>query len=169
MFADMSRFSLFIHMDIRTIPKDVIEKTIKESISWSESMRKLGKTPRGSSFQYFQAKVRKFNIDTSHFLGVLANNGLHKNGSNRKKHWKEILIKNKTKQREKNSKLRKAYREYCNANNISIECVDCKNKGIWREKTLRLQINHKDIDHSNNAPENLEWLCPNCHDIKTIY
>jgi 5-methylcytosine-specific restriction endonuclease McrA len=26
-----------------------------------------------------------------------------------------------------------------------------------------LQVHHKDRDHSNNAIENLELICPNCH------
>jgi|CXWL01.1.fsa_nt_gi hypothetical protein len=30
-------------------------------------------------------------------------------------------------------------------------------------KSVPLQINHKDGNWANNAPENLEVLCPNCH------
>lgn len=29
-------------------------------------------------------------------------------------------------------------------------------------------VNHKDGDHDNNAIENLELLCPNCHRVETL-
>lgn len=31
-----------------------------------------------------------------------------------------------------------------------------------------LTVDHIDGDHENNAPENLQTLCSNCHNIKTI-
>jgi len=35
-------------------------------------------------------------------------------------------------------------------------CVEC---GSW----FRLGVHHKDGNHSNNNPDNLQWLCHNCH------
>ena len=32
---------------------------------------------------------------------------------------------------------------------------------------LYLQVDHKDGNHLNNEPENLQTLCANCHSIKT--
>ena len=156
-------------MDIRQISKPELEAAISTSVSWSESMRKLGKMPRGACFQYFQNRVKSLEIDTSHFLGRAAHAGARQTGSCKKKSWKEILVQGKTLQRERCQMFRRAYKEYCDESKIPIECVECKNKGEWRGKSLRLQINHKDEVRSNNIPSNLEWICPNCHDIKTIY
>jgi len=31
-----------------------------------------------------------------------------------------------------------------------------------------LTVDHIDGNHSNNNPENLQTLCPNCHAVKTV-
>ena len=47
----------------------------------------------------------------------------------------------------------------------------CNNCGIdkWNEKPLSLDIEHKDGNSTNNAPLNLELLCPNCHSQTSTY
>jgi hypothetical protein len=156
-------------MNIRNIPIEELKQVVANSISWSDAMRKCGKIPRGASFQFFQARVKKFEIDTSHFLGKAAHTGFRHTGLAKKKHWSEVLIKRKTSDREKTQRFRRSYREYCLENKITIKCVDCGNDGTWMGKLLTLQINHIDADRTNNIPKNLEWVCPNCHEVKTIY
>jgi len=43
----------------------------------------------------------------------------------------------------------------------------CNRCGLseWMSSSLVLEIDHKDGNHSNNARENIEGLCPNCHSI----
>jgi len=36
------------------------------------------------------------------------------------------------------------------------KCEECEEIG-------RLYVHHKDENHQNNAPENLQHLCPSCH------
>lgn len=38
----------------------------------------------------------------------------------------------------------------------------CNGCGSWDN----LQVHHKDGNHENNSPDNLEWLCVNCHSKK---
>ena len=42
------------------------------------------------------------------------------------------------------------------------KCVEC---GVteYNNKPIRLQIDHIDGNNTNNAQENLRYLCPNCH------
>lgn len=34
---------------------------------------------------------------------------------------------------------------------------------MWQNVAIPLELEHKDGNHNNNARENLEGLCPNCH------
>ena len=45
---------------------------------------------------------------------------------------------------------------------LGYHCAVC---GIneWQNKSLTLEVNHKDGNAENNVLDNLEFLCPNCH------
>ena len=45
-----------------------------------------------------------------------------------------------------------------------FRCNRCKLKE-WQGQPLPLELDHKDGDSTNNARDNLEGLCPNCHAI----
>lgn len=52
------------------------------------------------------------------------------------------------------------------ANHDGLEYgFDC---GATITRPEQLHINHKDGDHCNNAPDNIECLCANCHSRVTI-
>ena len=48
------------------------------------------------------------------------------------------------------------------------QCAGCL-VGEWKGSVVPLELNHKDGDHGNNAKENLELLCPNCHALTPHY
>jgi 5-methylcytosine-specific restriction endonuclease McrA len=43
----------------------------------------------------------------------------------------------------------------------------CERCGFVPEHRCQLDVNHKNGDHSDNRPENLETLCSNCHRLVT--
>lgn len=50
------------------------------------------------------------------------------------------------------------------------KCSSCGWSGVNPvSKKSTLQVDHKDGDSSNNRPENLQVLCPNCHSLTPSY
>lgn len=52
---------------------------------------------------------------------------------------------------------------------IKYECTECGLSDIWNNKSIVLQLDHKDGDNSNHKLENLRFLCPNCHSQTNTY
>jgi 5-methylcytosine-specific restriction endonuclease McrA len=48
---------------------------------------------------------------------------------------------------------------------VGLECESC---GFVALHPCQLDVDHKDGDHSNNSPANLQTLCANCHRLKTM-
>lgn len=46
---------------------------------------------------------------------------------------------------------------------------ECCGLSIWMNKPIPLELHHKDFNHYNNALDNLEILCSNCHMQKHNY
>lgn len=143
-----------------------LREIVSQSRSFLDVVRRAGYSINsGASYGHVKNRVKKLNCDTSHFTGKGSNSVLNYN-STVKKSWQELLVLRRDNLRENNHQLRRAFREYCTEVGIPLVCVGCNNHGEWRGKRLRIQVSHIDDNRSNNVPSNLEWLCPNCHDIK---
>lgn len=44
----------------------------------------------------------------------------------------------------------------------------CERCGFLPEHPCQLDVHHRDGDHENNAPANLETLCANCHRLENL-
>lgn len=55
---------------------------------------------------------------------------------------------------------KRIYRKY-----VADRCVRC---GFIPEHICQLDVDHIDANHKNNAPDNLQTLCANCHRLKTM-
>lgn len=138
-----------------------------ESTSFSDVLRKLNRAIGGGSWQYYVGRIRELGIDTSHFGGTIRFDGKIHRGGGKKQNWKEVLVEARRGSDRRENKLRRAYTEYCTETNTPIECAWCKNTGSWMGEPMILEINHVDGHRTNNLPSNLEWICPNCHTVKT--
>lgn len=150
---------------MRRLSDDEMRDIVTRSVSFCDACRKAGKKPRGATLQFFTKRIRKIGIDTSHFLGKAAHAGARQTGKCRKQTWEEILVEGHN-GREKSSRLRSVFREYSNQRNIPYACSICRQVPIWNQRPLKLQIDHINNNHADNRPENLRWICPNCHTQK---
>lgn len=149
--------------------KEELEKTIKESFSFSEVVRKIKKTKKvhGGMISFFKKKAEKYEIDFSHFKGKPWNKGLvgAPNKMTKEKFLKEYMGFNPLK-KTCNTKFKNWIFEFKILKN---ECQTCGSKNIWMNKILILQLDHIDGNSLNNQIENLRILCPNCHSQTITY
>lgn len=135
---------------------------VKENFSIRAVLKVLGLAEAGGSYKTFHARVKRLNIDTSHFTGMGHLKGKTHNW-NEKIPLKEILVSNSN--YSNTSYLRK---RLIKEELLTNECSRCKIKD-WQEESLSLHLDHIDGDNTNNQIENLRLLCPNCHSQTSTY
>lgn len=143
---------------------DTIKEAIATSSSFSEVCRKLGRKPVGGSLTHVKHFCNLHGIDYSHMTGQGHNKG---KPSNQRKSADSILTYNNlegTSYRVKHSKLKRALLE----KNIPYKCNVC-GASTWNGQELPLEIDHINSKYWDNRLENLQFICPNCHTIKTIH
>lgn len=139
--------------------KEKLEAAVLESFSVQGVARIiLGKPVSGNQHQHIKRMIKKFEIDTTHFLGRRHNLGKI---SNKRKSPNEIFIVGL---RQKSFHLRRALLE----TGIEYKCIIC-NINKWRGEKLNLEIDHVDGNSTDNRLENLRFLCPNCHSQTTTF
>lgn len=135
---------------------------VKENFSIRSVLKVLGLAEAGGSYKTFHARVKRLNLDTSHFTGMGHLKGKTHNW-NLKIPLEEILIKDS--QYSGTSYLRK---RLVKEKVLVNECSRCKVKE-WLGETLSLHLDHIDGDNTNNELSNLRLLCPNCHSLTPTY
>ena len=142
--------------------KERLQEAVLATDSVYGVIRYLGGNPgSGGTYQHVKGRLSQFNIDISHFPGLSYNKG---KVSSRRKSWEELLVHNpELPTRRAASQLRRALTEL----GRDIRCVSCGLTNTWNGQPLQLEVDHLDSDWRNNLPENLQYLCSNCHTQKT--
>ena len=128
--------------------KEELEQIVQSSFSLKEVIKKLGySTTSGSNNKTVKERIKKYNIDISHFTSTQP---IKRTESN-------VFVENST-------ASQKVLREWYKKGEYTIyECSICKLKPIWQGKELTLILDHINGQNNDNRLENLRWVCPNCN------
>ena len=114
----------------------------KEVKSLAGLLKKLGLKPAGGNYAHAKYTLQRLNLNTDHWTGQGWNKG------KQLKDWSEY------------SKVPRVKLHLIKLRGHKCEC--CKLEK-WLESPVPLEVHHKNGDRTNNAIDNLEILCNNCH------
>ena len=146
------------------VTDDQFIQIVKESYSLAEVIRKSGLQVAGGNYETTKNRIKKLNLDTSHFTGQSWNKG-KKLGSNyygNLKPLKEVLVENSNYQSYK--LLKRLFSE-----GLKEHKCECCGLTKWQSSEIPLELHHINGIHSDNRLENLQVLCPNCHALTDNY
>jgi hypothetical protein len=140
--------------------RDRLVEIVASSQTMSEVLLRLGLRLSGGSHAHIKRRLRQHGIDTGHFVGSRANRGSQHVGGPAKIPWQEVLVlRAPNAPRVHSQRMRRALREsgrrYC--------CEVCGQEPTWNGTTLVLQVDHINGLPQDSRPENLRFICPNCH------
>ncbi len=122
---------------------------------YSELLFKIKANRSGGAFYHYKKRLVKLGFDFSVWPFVGKSAGGKKTGKTRN----VLAIQNIVRAR------RKTLDKFLKDNNIKEECNSC-GLVIWKGVKLKLHIHHVNKNPKDSSLDNLEYLCPNCHDIK---
>lgn len=136
--------------------KELLAPLVASSSRYSDVVRKLGKKVLGSNVRTISKKIKEFGLDISHMTHKRPENFI----PSTKKSWEHYLVKNDDSHHKSSNKiLRRCLLEL----KIIEQCAECGLDPLWNNKHLRLHIDHINGDSHDDRPDNLRFLCPNCH------
>lgn len=136
--------------------KEELEAAAAVSVCVTDVIRYFGLRITGGSHANFKRRLEDYGIDTSHFIGPLANQST-RNRPNRKAAEEILVLGDARNGPVKARRLRMALDEI----GRPVVC-ECGQGPKWNGKFLQLQIDHVNGRRWDNRPENIRYLCPNC-------
>lgn len=141
--------------------KDLIVSDLKQCVSIADFLKKQQMSLTSGNYGSFKKWTQYHNIKTEDFFKE-KNNFYKLNSINKTTvSLDDLCIDSKINKKQLIGLIKK--------HNLLIYQCSCGNKGVWNNKPLTLQLEHKNGNNTDNRISNLEYLCPNCHSQTQTY
>ncbi|MDQ1038378.1 hypothetical protein QFZ75_004794 [Streptomyces sp. V3I8] len=161
---DIAHFSCKDRRRHKALPsEEELRRAVAESTSVAGTLRLLRRPDSTRLRALFPELTARYGIDTSHFLGQGHLRG--KPGPTPLKRPEDLLVKRSGERRARTGQLRRALREI----GVPERCARCGAPPEWLDRPMTLEVDHISGDWSDDRPENLRLLCPNCHAITSTW
>jgi transcriptional regulator with XRE-family HTH domain len=159
--TDLSKLKGIKGLNHSSISDEIFTSAVKSSFSIASSLKAIGLRASGGNYKNFYSRIKRLNLDISHFTGKgHLKDRTHNNA--RGKTIEETFVKNGTAQ---SSQLRKKIIR----NNLKPYFCEICGISEWKNKALSLHVDHINGVNNDNRLENLRFLCPNCHSQTDTY
>jgi len=143
--------------------KETLSEAVAAATSMAGVLRHLGLRQNGGSHAHLRRRINQLGIDTSHFLGQAHARGLP---SARRRSAAEVLVvRPEDAKRAAPPTLTRALREI----GRPYQCASCGLGDRWNGLPITLHVDHIDGRFWDCRPENVRFLCPNCHSQTATY
>jgi 5-methylcytosine-specific restriction endonuclease McrA len=132
---------------------------VKSSVTFAQVLRKLNLKLAGGNYITVKQKIKKLNLDISHFTGQ----GHSKGRELGPKVPLQDYLSNK--RRINSHALRLKLLKH---NVFMHKCYGC-HLTTWLDKPIPLELEHINGNNQDNSLNNLTLLCPNCHALTSTY
>lgn len=139
---------------------DQLQIAVNNAQSIRQVLELLGIASKGGNYATLKRRLKKYNIDTSHFTGQAHAKG--KSLPHKVRPIEEYL----TNQAPIGSYRLK--RRLISEGILKPVCSGC-NLSAWLDQSIPLELDHIDGCPENNTLDNLRLLCPNCHALTDTY
>lgn len=160
--------TILSRMPQRTIyTKEILEPVVRSVFSWAALLDHFGKQHTGGNYNAFQRRIKRFELDVTHFKGQGWSRGHTKLthpgvASNRIQNSKVLsqLQAGTLNDRVHGTRLKTFLLEA----GIPYACsIPTCGLSTWLENPISLDVDHINGDNTNQTLSNLRFLCPNCH------
>lgn len=137
--------------------REMLEEAVRQCVNFAEVMRYFGLKPNGGHHTHLSRRIKALGIDTSHFTGRPRTTAYTPHNRHE---WHSLLVEKPVgSRRVKPHQLRRALVEH----GRPYLCASCGIASEWNGMPLTLHVDHIDGNPNDSRPENVRFLCPNCH------